>query len=197
MIPTRIGQRSPGGYFAGINRIGTNCYAVIVSPACYETELQIKIKKSSTLNTQAANNGFSNTLAMNSAEHPAAQYCLGLVVDGCNDFYLPSMSEIDLCHRNLKPETTDSTYYPWIGKYYYIPDNNNATGTRRLETIVTAFVNSSAEAFTGNWYWTSTECSLNSHCSASQYFPTGMASRGLKPKVHRVRAVRRILINVE
>ena len=32
MIPTRVGQKSEGGYFTGVIRVGNSAYAIIVSP---------------------------------------------------------------------------------------------------------------------------------------------------------------------
>ena len=108
MIPTRFGQQTPGGYFAGINRIKNNCYAVVVSPKCTETVLAKKTTCTATPGTQSVNDGLSNTLAMDSTEHPAAQYCLSVVVDKCNDYYLPSKCELELCYRNLKPSNSEN-----------------------------------------------------------------------------------------
>ena len=109
MIPTRIGQKFGGGYFAGINRIGHTAYAIIVDPKSLQDRLKVKTTISETLNTQSVNDGWANTAAMNDPSHPATQYCRSLTAGGYADRYLPSRNELELCYRYLKPGTTDNT----------------------------------------------------------------------------------------
>ena len=206
MIPTRIGQRVPGGHFAGINRIGNSVYAVVISPEWTETALPCKIEWSSTPNTQSVNDGLSNTLAMGSIPHLAAQHCLGLVVDGCNDFYLPAMSELELCYRNLKSDASENyvTSGNRIGKplhnangtnLFSVPTGKPYTLTDPTQTIVTAFVNRntySVDQF--QWHWTSTESVTKPSCSIALSLIGGTHTWDFKDRVHKVRAVRRICI---
>ena len=204
MIPTRIGQKFPGGYFAGFNTVGNDCYAIIVAPKWTESELQIKTIAQLTPNTKSPNDGLLNTLAMNTTEHPAAQHCLGLTVNGCNDFYLPSLNELELCYRNLKPGT-QSNYIPLplpgrtknpllaatVKKRSFIPKGSEYTSANPSVTVAVAFNTRSTESFETNWYWTS--------CSGSPYtmvrhFGSGKLSWYLNTDVGLVRGIRRIQI---
>ena len=206
MIPTRVGQRVPGGYFAGINRIKNSVYAVVVSPRSTETTLQYKTENSFTPNTQSVNDGLSNTLAMDSNKHPAAQYCLRVVVDKCNDYYLPSMCELELCYRNLKPGNSENfiradsklrkpLQYANGTNLFSIPTGKPYTITDPAQTIVMEFVTSNAGAFDiDDLYLASTEYSSKLLWTVFQYFEVGEQSAQLKFFNTRVRAVRRILM---
>ena len=206
MIPTRVGQQVPGGHFAGINRIKNSVYAVVVSPRSTEATLPYKIENSFTPNTQSVNDGLSNTLAMDSNKHPAAQYCLRVVVDKCNDYYLPSMCELELCYRNLKPGNRENfirdngklskpLQYANGTNLFSIPTGKPYTITEPSQTIVLEFVTSNAGAFDfDDLYWASTEFSLIPKLTVFQDFEFGNQNAQLKFFNTRVRAVRRILI---
>ena len=106
MIPTRIGQKYAGGYFAGLNRINRHVYAVIAAPKdamhylpVYDARNAIKVDSFS------QNDGLSNTRAMNNSSPCffAANYCCELTYNGYTDWYLPSIHELELCYRYLKP----------------------------------------------------------------------------------------------
>ena len=210
MIPTRIGQKFEGGYFAGVIRIRDCAYLVLASLKSTEHKrLQWKTQRS-TSSTQLGNDGWANTNAMDDAEHPAAQYCRSLTVGGHTDLYLPSRDELELCYRNLKPtdwdnETNTGTYIGNLSlangtNLNAIPTGAAYTKTKPAQTIVTAFRAGSAEAFeTGGWYWTSTESSTNTNISLIQTFSNGYQRWNSKTYVRRVRGVRRvpILLNDE
>ena len=206
MIPTRIGQRSPGGYFAGINRIGTNCYAVIVSPKWTESDQSWKTNHELTPNTRSVNDGISNTIAMNPSNHPSAKYCLGLVVDGCNDFYLPALNELEVCYRNLKPGTSTNAVFSRsvFGEQMHdysgtnlssVPSGSAYTLTNPSQTVVTAFCSGNNESFSTTVYWTSTESSTYTNGSLFQNFSDGSQVWSYKSSVFRVRGIRRILLS--
>ena len=93
MIPTRIGQKFEGGYFAGVIRVRDCAYLILAAPKSTECSIPFKPQWSGTPGTQLGNNGWANTNAMNDAEHPAAQYCRNLNVCGHTDLYLPSRDE--------------------------------------------------------------------------------------------------------
>lgn len=59
---------------------------------------------------------------------------------------------------------------------------------------VPAFQPGGAEAFEGDWYWTSTQHAADGECAWFQYFDDGLQSYGRKSNNIRARAVRRIPI---
>ena len=207
MIPTRIGQKFEGGYFAGVIRVRDSAYLVLVAPKSTEDSVQFKTTYSSTSGTRRVNDGWANTNAMNDVEHPAAQYCRSLTVGRHTDLYLPSRDELELCYRVFKPTNLSNDTY----------DAGNFTGNLSLEngtnrssiptgaaytetdptcTIVTAFQTGNVEAFdTSSWYWTSTESSSFTYRSLIRYFSNGNQGWYLKTNVLRVRGVRRVLID--
>ena len=206
MILTRIGQKFEGGYFAGVIRVRDCAYAVLAAPKSTECSIPFKTRCSSTPNTQLVNDGWSNTNAMNDAEHPAAQYCRSLNVSGRTDWYLPSRDELELCYRNLKPTDWYNLTYT-AGNFgsnlslenganlNAIPTGAAYTATNPASTIVTAFQTGSVEAFADkSYYWTSTESSANLITSSIQHFSVGSQAWNSKTKVSRARGVRRVLI---
>ena len=208
MIPTRIGQKNEGGYFAGLNRIQNCVYAILVAPKSTEhTNLEFKTHRGTTPGILSVNDGMANTLAMDDKLHPAAQYCRSLNVCGHTDYYLPSRDELELCYRNLKPTEYCNTILP-VGARSgnlglatgtnpnSIPVGAVYTATNPARTTVTVFQKGGVEAFT-DWYWTSTEASTNTYNSLMQDFSDGAQLWTSKTTVFRVRGVRRIPINFE
>ena len=210
MIPTRIGQKFEGGYFAGVIRVRDCAYLILVAPKSTEhTHIRFNITGvCCTLRIQSVNDGWANTNAMNDSAHPAAQYCRSLTVGGHTDLYLPSRDEIEVCYRNLKPTDWDNKTYT-AGTFdgnlslvtgtncNSIPTGAAYTSTSPAQTIVTAFRTGSVEAFAVEWYWTSTEFSANTIRSLIQDFSDGFQGCCSKPGVLRVRGVRRVLILTE
>ena len=211
MIPTRIGQDITGGTFTGFNRVRDRVYAIVASPASAETQRMLKTSLNVTIGTSSICDGYSNTTAMAGYEHPAAQYCRDLKVNGCNDWYLPSANELELIYRYLKPTRnrnrlnrlpgpvwaykrlvkTNATSIPTLSKY---------TNTTPSQTIVIAHINNDADTSEDtdtNWhYWTSTEYLSNHDDSTSvfQRFDQGTQSSTDRTDCNVVRPVRRELI---
>ena len=208
MIPTRIGQRVEGGFFAGINRIGQTAYAIIVGPKSLQAHLEVKTAFSASLNTQSVNDGWANTTDMNNINHPAARYCCRLTAGGYTDRYLPSRNELELCYRYLKPTANSNAVYSaktFSGNLGLangtnptsIPPGRAYTATLPSQTIVTAFCSGSADAFEVGDYWSSTEFSTSMFSSLVQHFSDGRLYLDSKTSVNRVRAVRRVEIYSE
>ena len=179
MIPTRIGQNRPGGRFAGIIQIDRIPYGIVVSDFTSPSNLPYRVSKS-TLKTKSETNGLANTQAMRDANYPAAQYCSTLVVDGCNDFYLPSKLEFKLCYRNLNLTLPYYTRTPKFAEHGLDISNNTSsipggvTFTFELQTIVVAFKEGNPLSFgSDRVYWTSTEAKWHSEYAIAYYFYNG------------------------
>ena len=205
MIPTRVGQKFKGGYFTGVIRIGTTCYAIIVAPKSTQTSgLPFKTSDSATANTQSVNDGWTNTNSMNNSSHPVAQYCRNMTAGGYTDWYLPSRDELELCYRNLRPTTQNN----WVGT----PGSGNLglangtnpnsdpagaayTTTNPAQTTATTFRSGGVEAFDEAYYWSSTEYSSDTSYALFQDFGDGYQNYYTKTYTgYEVRGVRRVVV---
>ena len=114
LTPVNYGDAYQGGYYVGRITMSGNRYAIVVAPASAETTLAATTSNTGTLSTGAKSlfDGAANTndLILNSTTFwPAASYCYNLVLNGYSDWYLPSLMELELAYRTLKP--TDATNY--------------------------------------------------------------------------------------
>ena len=205
--PAVLGEPWGGGYFAGYishTADGSPTHALIVAPGAtgatgtgytLTTNLAWKTANTTTAGTTSAFDGAVNTAAMVTAgiaDHPAANFCVGLSIGGFTDWYLPSISELDIAYFNLKPSTT-SNNASWGTNIYAVPQrNSNWNAAYPTQTSLTAF-NTSAEAFTSDTHWSSTE--NNATTGLNLNFNTGVQT-GANGKVTtlRVRAFRRIAL---
>ena len=205
-IPAVIGESFGGGYFAGYishTADGNPTHALIVAPRATGatgtgytlTTMQAwKTATTTTAGTTSPFDGAANTAAMVTAgiaDHPAANFCVGLNIGGYSDWYLPARYELDIAYFNLKPGT-GANDANWGSNIYSVPRrNNNYTTTYPAQTALTAF-NTSAEAFVTDSHWPSTEGAAGS--AWRLYFLNGNHNNVGKPLALRVRAFRRIAL---
>ena len=205
-VPVNIGDELGGGYFAGYishTANGVPTHALIVAPRAtgatgtgytLTTNLQWKTANTTTVGTTSAFDGAANTAAMVTAgiaDHPAANFCVGLSIGGYSDWYLPSRYELDIAYFNLKPSTAANDT-SWGINIYSVPkrDINNTT-TYPTQTALAAF-NTSTEAFVAAVHWSSTETSATTAWRLD--LSNGGQSNGSKTIALRVRAFRRIAL---
>jgi len=170
-VPVNIGDAYQGGYFAGYishTADGVPTHALIVAPRAtgatgtgytLTTNLQWKTTSTTTAGTTSAFDGAANTAAMvtaDIADHPAANFCVGLSIGGYSDWYLPARYELDIAYFNLKP-STDVNFANAGSNIYSVPRRplNYAPSFPR-QTKLTAF-NTTAEAFGADNHWSSAE----------------------------------------
>ena len=211
-VPTAIGQPYGGGYYAGKITQGGSQYYIIVAPKATGqsgTTLAYKTTNDAApAATQTLNNGPAASASMNSATYPAAQYCEGLYIGGYTDWYLPSRDELEVCYRNLKPDTTANSTGTRVKSAYTYSEGNDVSGdtmginrnssptgsayTASVpgQTAVTLFQSGNTEAFTADAYWSSSEYSGSS--SWIQTFNNGYQDYSNKYFTYYVRAVRRL-----
>jgi hypothetical protein len=160
------GDSLDGGFFAGYishtdNSVATHALIVAPSASGYngQATVQWKTSNTSTPGTTSPFDGAANSAAMNNADHPAAQYCEGLTINGYSDWYLPARYELDIAYENLKPDTT-SNNTSWGVNPYSVPERTvNRTAGAPAQTSIAAFQAGGAEAFVASAtsHWSSTE----------------------------------------
>lgn len=120
LTPANYGDAYQGGYYAGRIKMSGNLYAIVVAPASSETVLASATGTAGSLTTGAKSlvDGLANTndLILNSTSFwPAASYCYNASINGYTDWYLPSLLELELAYRTLKPNETLNSVSPANG----------------------------------------------------------------------------------
>jgi hypothetical protein len=201
-FPAVIGEPFGGGFFAGYishTADGSPTHALIVAPRAtgatgtsytLTTLLQWKTANTTTAGATSFFDGAANTAAMVTAgiaDHPAANFCVGLSIGGFTDWYLPARLELDIAYFNLKP-TTVANNTSWGSNSYAVPvRNSNFTADYPSQTTITIFRTGEAEAFVDGVHWSSTDASNLSYVNGTQ-------ATGNRLGAHRVRAFRRIAL---
>ena len=210
----KIGDFYEGGYFAGYishTANGNATHGLIVAPKASgssESQLQWKTTNTTTFGTSSEYDGAANTANMANSEHPAANYCAGLTINGYSDWYLPALYELEIAYYNLKP-TTDSNEIdePGYGtNSYAVPQrSSNYTAGDPAQTSVAAFQagnfgeEDGREYFGANGYWSSTESSISNDPATRTYawmldFQNGEQILKFKTTGQRVRAFRKFAV---
>ena len=189
-----IGTALDGGFYAGRIRVGEQPFALIVAPKADGEHDEIAWSGSIKDVTGAMSyfDGQGNTLAMAKAGSKLAKWALDLRIDNLDDWYLPSQDELEICYHNLKPGTASNWCYGRSGinfsalvpTYPYTPD-------LPVQTLAEAFESGGREAFSLDWYWSSTQHASDSDCAWCQGFSNGGQGRSPKGIKFRARAVRR------
>ena len=155
-----IGQFYQGGYFAGYishTANSTATHGLIVAPkeTGESSSLQWKTTATTTSGTTSEYDGAVNTASMSNTNHPAANYCAGLTIDGYSDWYLPAPYELEIAYYNLKPTTTSNS--EGGENPYSVPKRTGEyTAGNPAQTSVSIFQAGGSQAFvTDSEYWTS------------------------------------------
>ena len=207
----KIGDFYEGGYFAGYishTANGNATHGLIVAPKASgssESQLQWKTTNTTTFGTSSEYDGAANTANMANSEHPAANYCAGLTINGYSDWYLPALYELEIAYYNLKP-TTDSNEIdePGYGtNSYAVPQrSSNYTAGDPAQTSVAAFQGFGEEdggEYFGGTFWSSTESSISNDPATRTYawkldFENGEQISRFKTIGEEVRAFRKFAV---
>jgi hypothetical protein len=205
-FPAVIGEEFGGGYFAGYishTADGSPTHALIVAPRAtgatgtgytLTTNLQWKTATTTTAGTTSDFDGAANTAAMVTAgiaDHPAANFCVGLSIGGFTDWYLPSRYELDIAYFNLKPSTAANNTSFGVNNYAVPKRESNYTLTIPAITYDTNF-DTTTQGFVADVHWTSTEAAAS---TAERFFmSSGAYNNSTKTNAFRVRAFRRIAL---
>jgi hypothetical protein len=198
--PTVIGQAYGGGFYAG--QIGVSSVAthyLVVGPVSTAQAPQLwKNAITATAGADSVINGPQNTADMvadgNATVYPAAHFCNDLVIGGYSDWYMPAKNELEVCYYNLKPTTTSNNTSSGINPNAVPARASNYTAGTPAQTTAALFVTGTgAQAFTGYYYWSSTE--LTSYSALTQNMSNGFQyTTADKRNNFDVRAIRRVAV---
>ena len=133
------------------------------------------------------NDGLANTEAMARAGSRLAQWALDL------RFYIPSVDELELAYRALKPTAETNTVWGRSGVNASAdPPTHPYTADLPQQTALEAYRAGGTEAFEPEAHWTSTQHASDSSLAWSQYFINGYQYDWSKGVKLRARAVRRL-----
>jgi hypothetical protein len=202
LITPPIGQAYGGGFYAGkINDSGTQYYLIVAPKASGENSASKWGDRFVTTGITSAISGPANSaaLAAKGALYQAAVFCENLTIGGYSDWYLPAKNELEVLYYFLKP-TANANDTGWGG----YGANANAVSPEPISTNYTTdspaqtsagigFRAGETNAFTSNYYWSSTEG--NTYNAWRQDFYNGdQDDDNGKDGYTYVRAVRRIAV---
>ena len=201
VTPLVIGGALGGGFFAGqIGVSGVATHNLVVGPKSSAQNASITWKNANT--GPAVGNsvidGPQNTADIvadgNSTVYPAAHFCNNLVIGGFSDWYMPAQNELEVCYYNLKPTTTSNDTSSGTNSNAVPTRVNNYTAGNPAQTSATDFQSGGTEAYTANYYWSSTQFQYSVTGANIQIFSTGAQSSYGKAYSWNVRAIRRVAV---
>lgn len=151
-----------GGYYAGGNiLVDGKEYAVFVEPLYGTIPITTEYFSSTPYRVEGSAspyNGRQNTQNMllnyNISTIPAVKYCTDLTTNGFSDWHLPSIEELDICYRYLKPTTETNFVDGSLSAYafrsinqYSNPYGEEYTANDPSQTTVPEFKIGNSEAF--------------------------------------------------
>ena len=188
-----VGEAYGGGFFAGLIRIGSSTYGLIVAPKDGGEIVGEWGPRKAIDGALSFFDGHANTQAMADAGSDIALWVYSLKIGDNSDWYIPSRDELEVCYRNLKP-TDDSNYCgsgdnpsAYLQSYAYSIDTPAQTTSEAFR--------GGAQAFDPVWHWTSTQYAGVASGAWVQGFDDGFQDSNGKGYKGRVRAVRRFMID--
>jgi hypothetical protein len=192
-----LGTGMAGGFYAGRIRIDGALFALIVAPkaegqrndvAWSDDYIDIPSAKS-------FNDGLANTNAMAEAGNELAKLARDLRIAGHDDWYLPSLDELEVIYRNLKPTTQENDCWVRSGiNLNAVEPTHPYTPTFPMQTKAELFMAGGAEAFEPGWYWSREQLAAYPGFAWCQSFAYG--GQGIRCTYSKLfaRAVRRVAI---
>jgi hypothetical protein len=171
-IPNIPGVPFGGGFYTGRKLEVPRPYILIVSSKLDGDfdGLTWKKTRTSTKGARSLWDGHANTMAMNTANHPAAKACAAVKAGGFDDWFLGSKADYALAAEVFMPGTSGN------------PE----------QTLAEEFKEGGPQAFECDLYWTSTE--FDAGCAWIQSFHTGGQIITTKSLQIRGRAFRKIYL---
>ena len=188
-----IGQAFGGGFVTGVTVENGRRYLNITASADHELKGAWGARGVIIEGAGSFTDSRSNTESMAAAGSELAQKVLALEIGGFTDWAIPARDVQELQYRHLKPTTEENYCWGRDG------DNPNSLPIGQLytaelpaQTALPAFQDDGEKAFSGSWYWSSTQRSAN--YAFSMDFDDGYQDTSGKNVELRVRPVRRELI---
>lgn len=111
-----------GGVYAGLapGENGSPDYPIFVPthPDAYKESIEFGSQGKDVPGAKSKSDGYTNTLALCNSEHshPAAEWARTVVINGVEDYHLPSLRELMVCFVNV-PELFEDGWY-WTSTQY-------------------------------------------------------------------------------
>lgn len=177
-----LGTLMDGGYYAGRIRIEGQLFALIIPPKAESEHTAIWIPNYKDVpGAKSYNDGLANTQAMADAGSKIAKKAMDL------GMYIPSLDELEIAYRNLKPSSRQNYCYARSGiNLNAIEPTTPHTPEFPTQTQADLFKEGAEQAFSQEMYWTSTQHASASDYAWCQYFSYGLQdtySKGLKLRV--------------
>ncbi|MEP6770270.1 MAG: hypothetical protein ABI893_00625 [Polaromonas sp.] len=194
-IPDAIGAPFEGGFYGGLIRKHEVIYAVCWAPkALGEVQGAWLDRYESVPSAASCFDSDANTKAMALAGSELANKVLALEIDGVKGWSIPARDVLELAYRHLKPTTEENSGSFRDGDNpSSVPAGYPYTDATPLQTTVSAFQDGGAECFDEEWYWSSTQYSVNG--AWNQTFNYGYQDYIIKSYEARARAVRLIQLS--
>lgn len=193
-----VGSAFQGGYYLGRLTISGSIYAIIVAPKATGENEAILYRSTMTAFTgnTSLNDGIlirDNMIAVGISQFPMQQWCNNLTIGGYTDWYLPTSEEMELAYRTFKPTTANNVTTTGANTSS-IPTTSNYTTTSPAQTTVAIYKTGQAQAFTSDYYATSTKGSTTTTFLLRR-MTTGATYSEEFQYDHVFRAFRRVLIS--
>jgi hypothetical protein len=173
-----LGAAMEGGFYAGRIILDGSPFGLVTAPkALGQLEASIWIARSKAVpDARSYCDGMANTRAMAEAGSKLAKQAFAVRIGGFDDWYLPSLDEIELCYRHLKPGVDKNWCFARCGiNLNSLPPGSPYTPDSPVQTMADAFRAGGAEAFDQVAYWSSTQhvSVSDSGCAWGQGFVDG------------------------
>ena len=153
-----LGARVGSGYFVGVIDVKGDLSAIVVAPKAEGEKLGRWLSPSADVPGAASYfDGLANTNAMAKAGSELATWAQSVCIDGLGGWYIPARDELELLYRHLKPTDDESSSRSGDNPSSLPP--GYPYGPNHSPTTVDAFKRRGPEAFSPEWYWSSTQFS--------------------------------------
>ena len=158
-----IGTPFAGGFFGSIVQSNGDLRGVIWAPRDEgETSAVLLPQRKAPLVATSCHDSMANTQALAELGSPAAQWAMGLRINGFTDWCVPARDVLELGYRHLKPTTHKTAGWFRDGDNpSSVPQGYPYSHLQIEQTLVDAFREGGPQAFSKPWYHTSTQYSAS------------------------------------